>query len=320
MRSQMFIVGAVTALVGCNGQNSDKEVVEKPRVEEVVNVVPGKAISPQDQAKVSSIALKVLGHVSKAQLDIQTKNVDAAKKELAEAGTLLNILKEVLPTVKIIDHLWVANSYLSYVDTTDVQQDVVPILSSIDQIYDLLPEGKAKEHAKQAKNTLTKDKKKGAPKAKEELEAVEEYLDFRETDLSVSYTSMLLKAAQEDLDKDKTKEAADALQAVMDGVIFYDTAVIDPADVAARRIWIATQDFAGKNYKAAKTRLAKAKTALQDVALNGGKTQQEAAKHLISEIDAIDASKAADKTSAVLLALWQDARKLVDQPKIEGKK
>ena len=36
------------------------------------------------------------------------------------------ILKEVLPTVKIIDHIQVAKTNLSYLDTTEVRQDFLP--------------------------------------------------------------------------------------------------------------------------------------------------------------------------------------------------
>ena len=60
--------------------------------------------------------------------------------------------------------------------------------ASLDQLYDVLPEGKAKGHAKQAKEALTKEKEKGM-QAKEALEAVEESLRFREVDLSVSHVS-----------------------------------------------------------------------------------------------------------------------------------
>ena len=40
----------------------------------------------------------------------------------------------------------------------------------------------------------------------------------------------------------------------------------------------------------------------------------------MSKIDAIDVTKAGDKIGAALEALWQDARKLMDQPQIKGKK
>ena len=105
---------------------------------------------------------------------------------MTQAVDLMAILKEILPTVKIIDHIQVAKTKLSYLNTTEVPQDLVTIMSSLDQLYDVLPEGKAKEHAKQAKETLAKEKEKGAAKAKQSLEAVEESLDFSEVDLSVS--------------------------------------------------------------------------------------------------------------------------------------
>ena len=97
------------------------------------------------------------------------------------------------------------------------------------------------------------------------MEAVEEALDFREVDISVSYTGRLVKAAQGDLEKGKTKEAGDALQAVTDGLVFFDASMIDPMDLAVRRIWMAKQSYAGKDNKTAKTRLGMAKTALEEL-------------------------------------------------------
>ena len=321
------MLAALAPMLGCNSQKADdkgskagQKDVSSSGVQEVVDVVPGKAITPKDQARVAGLALKVLGHVSRAGQDIQAKNVDAAKKELTQAGTLLDILKEVLPSVKLVDHIWVANTDLSYIETTEVQQDLVPIMASLDQLYDLLPAGNAKDHAKQAKAALTKEKQKGATKAKAELGAVEEALDFRETDLSVAYTSRFVKEAQADLEKGKTKEASDALKAVAEGVLFVDASVVNPVDVAVRRIWLVTQDYARKDYPAAKARLGKAKQALQEVAQDGDKTLQEAAKQLLTQADTIDVTKAGDKTGAALEALWQNARKLVDPPQVKDKK
>ena len=293
---------------------------QQGQVLETVDLTPGKPISPEDRAKVSSIGLKILGHVSKAQQDIQGKNVDGAKKELTQATTLLAVLKKVLPTINVIDHIWVTKTNLDYVNTTEVQQDLIAIEASIDQLYAVLPAGKAKEHAKQAKGILAKEKQKGASKAKEELEAVEEALDFREVDISVSYTGRLVKAAQGDLEKGKTKEAGDALQAVTDGLVFFDASMIDPMDLAARRIWMAKQAYAGKDYKTAKTRLGMAKTALEDIAKKGSKTVQEDAKALLSKIEAIDVTKAEDKIGAAFEALWQDTRKLVGHPQVADTK
>jgi putative membrane protein len=340
-------------LVGCHtNKATDKEAEpanpyvgqtneSQPRVLETIDWALGKEISTENRARVSSIGLKVLGHVSKAQQDIQAKNVDAAKTEVTQAVKLLDILKKVLPTVKVIDHIWVTKTNLSYINTTEVQQDLVPIIASIDQLYDVLPEGKAKEHAKQAKAILTKEKTKGAPKAKEELEAVEEILDFSEVDLSVSYTSRLVNVAQEDLEKGKTKEANDALKAVSGGVVFFDETVIAPVNVALRGLWMATQDYTcsqvyfqvafhlrglwmatqdytGKDYKAAKTKMGMAKKTLQNIAESSDKTLQEDIKTLIRKIDAIDVTKAGEKTEAALEALWQDARKLFEQPQIKS--
>jgi cytochrome c556 len=320
------MVGVLGFVVGCNrekakGTDPPKTATkDQPQILEKVDLAPGKSITPQDQARLSSIAMKALVHISRAQQEIEAKNVDAAKKDVAQAETLMAILKEVLPTVKIIDHIQVAKTNLSYLDTTEVRQDLVTIMASLDQLYDVLPEGKAKGHAKQAKEALTKEKEKGAAQAKEALEAVEESLDFREVDLSVSHVSRWVTLAGEYLGKGETKEAGEALAVAVDGVMFIDFDVVDPASVAAREIWLATQDWAAKNPKAAKARIEKAKAALREVVSSGSMSQQDQAKHLIGMIDAIDFVKEADQTGKALQELWQGAKKLdTNEPVLKKK-
>ena len=325
MRKQIGIVsmflamaGALGLVIGCNHDNakakeakdSAQKEQSKPRIVENVDMAPGKSITPQDQAKISSIAMKALVHISKAQQEVAAKNVDGAKKDVAQAESLIAILKEILPSVKIIDHIQIAKTNLAYIETTEVQQDLVTIMASVNQLYDVLPEGKAKEHAKQAKEALTKEKEKGVAKAKESLEAVEESLDFSEVDLSVSHVSRWIKLAQEYLDKGDAKEAGEALTAATDGVMFVDFDIVDPASVAAREIWLATQDWAAKSPKATKTRMEKAKTALQEVVGSGSASQQDQAKHLIGMIDAIDVVKGGEQTGKALQELWQAAKTL----------
>ena len=325
MRKQICIVGMFLALagalglvIGCNHDNakvkeardSAQKEQSNPRIVENVDLAPGKSITPQDQAKVSSIAMKALVHISKAQQEVAAKNVDGAKKDVAQAESLIAILKEILPSVKIVDHIQIAKTNLAYIETTEVPQDLVTIMASVNQLYDVLPEGKAKEHAKQAKETLAKEKEKGAAKAKQSLEAVEESLDFSEVDLSVSHVSRWIHSAQEYLDKGDAKEAGEALTAAMDGVMFVNFDIVDPASVAAREIWLATQDWAAKSPKATKTRLEKAKTALQEVVAGGDKGQQDQAKHLIGMINAINVEKAGNETGKALQDLWRDAKKL----------
>ena len=116
--------------------------------------------------------------------------------------------------------------------------------------------------------------------------------------------------AQEYLDKGETKEAGEALAAATDGVMFVDFDVVDPASVAAREIWLATQDWAAKSPKATKTRMDKAKAALQEVVKSGTASQQDQAKHLIGMIDAINVVKGGEQTGKALQDLWQDAKKL----------
>jgi hypothetical protein len=316
------MAGMLGAVIGCDQKaaNSSQQKQSPPQIMENVDLALGKSIAPQDQAKVSSIAMKALVHIAKAQQEIEAKNLDGAKKDVAQAETLLAILKDILPTVKIIDRIEVAKTNLAYLDTTELRQDLVTITASLDSLYDVLPEGKAKEQAKQAKEALTKEKEKGVAKAQEALEAVEESLDFREVDLSVSHVSRWIKLAQQYLDKGQTKDAGDALTAAMDGVMLVDFDVVEPASVAAREIWLATQDWAAKSPKATKARLEKAKASLQEVAKGGSKSQQDQAQHLIGMIDAIDVVKGGDQTGKALQKLWQSARNLdTNEPVLKKK-
>lgn len=323
----LAMAGMLGAVIGCDQKVADKDSAKSPQqkqsppqILENVDLTLGKSIAPQDQAKVASIAMKALVHITKAQQEIEAKNLDGAKKDVAQAETLLAILKDILPTVKIIDRIEVAKTNLAYLDTTELRQDLVTITASLDSLYDVLPEGKAKEQAKQAKEALTKEKEKGVAKAQEALEAVEESLDFREVDLSVSHVSRWIKLAQQYLDKGQTKDAGDALTAAMDGVMLVDFDVVEPASVAAREIWLATQDWAAKSPKATKARLEKAKASLQEVAKGGSKSQQDQAQHLIGMIDAIDVVKGGDQTGKALQKLWQSARNLdTNEPVLKKK-
>jgi hypothetical protein len=96
----------------------------------------------------------------------------------------------------------------------------------------------------------------------------------------------------------------------MDGVMFVDFDIVDPARVAAREIWLATQDWAAKDPKATKTRMEKAKAALQEVVSSGSVSQQDQAKHLIGMIDAIDVVKGGEQAGKAVQDLWQAAKTL----------
>jgi hypothetical protein len=337
MKKQIYIAvivvglaGTLALVTGCNqetakakeAQNAAKAAEVKleaanPRIIEKVEVTAGKPISAEDRSKVSSIALKALDHISKAQQDINAKNVAGAMKDVNQAVSLMAILKEILPSVKVVDSIRVAKTNVSYTDSTDVPQDWVTIMASLNQLYDVLPEGKAKEHAKIAKETVAKaavakgnEKVAAKAQAKESLEAVEESIDFSEVDLSVSQVSHWIDLAQEDLNKGETKPASEALTDATEGVMFVDFDIVDPVSMAAREIWLATQDWAGKSPKTTKTRLDKAKTSLEEVAKTGTKTQQEQAQQLIVKLEAIDTNKAGEPTEKALQALWQSAKTL----------
>jgi hypothetical protein len=314
----IVVSGALGGLAGCDHRRARASTVTesaqtqppKPRVVEQVDTTPGRSISPQDQARVSSIAMRALVHIAWAQQALGVNDIDGAKRDVAQAGVQLAVLKKILPTVILIDHIQVAKTNLAYLNTTEVQQDLVTVMASLDQLCEVLPEGQAKGYARRAKAALETEKEKGAGKVKDALEAVEESLNFREVELSVSQVSRWLGIARKHLDKGQITEAREALTVSVAAVRYIDFEVVDPASVAAREVWLATQSWAVRNVKATKTRLATAKAALLEVVNIGDQSRQDQARRLIRALDALIVADGGDLTAKGLQELWQGARLL----------
>ena len=129
----------VAALVASIGTALVSAPVYAATIQEKVITTPGKTITPQEEAVISSAGVKVLRHIAQARSDIQNKDADAAKAELGQADKLLDIIREALPTTSIKDRIWVAKKHLEYEDTQEVLPDLVPIYSALNEMMDIMP-------------------------------------------------------------------------------------------------------------------------------------------------------------------------------------
>ena len=62
-------------------------------IEEKVTFTPVKPVTLKNESIISSTAIKVLRHIAQARADVHAKDLHKAQKELADAQTLIEIIK-----------------------------------------------------------------------------------------------------------------------------------------------------------------------------------------------------------------------------------
>lgn len=252
-------------------------------IKEDVTVVPGRQITPQDEAVISSAAVKVLRHIAAARGDLhgEKPNIEQALSELDQADKLLDIIQASLPTTKVKDHIWVAKKHLEYENSREVLPDLVPIYSSLDELADRVPTGTAKAHLDQAKKALQQGRK---GKATEQLNQADDALLFVEADLPLSATRKLVTQAKQDLAKGDGKAANETLQTAEDNVVFISVSYQSPLIQARSALWRASQDYRMQDQAKAKSDLDQAVDYLRQAARSGDRITRQAAEKLVSEV------------------------------------
>ena len=166
----------------------------KPGLFQEVSTTPGRAITPADEALLSSSAGKVLRHIGMARDAIRKKEGEQAKQALRQARTLLDIIQANLPSTVVKERIWTADNKHQYENSEEVTPDRVPITASLEAQVDFglvkLPSSKPR-----AKVTGT------------EPEAEDAALYYEETDLPVQATREFIESAQAALDKNRMEEA-----------------------------------------------------------------------------------------------------------------
>lgn len=206
-----------------------------PTLHEDVSVSPGRVITPADEAVISSSASRVLRHIAHARDALGKKDAKAAKQELDQAETLLDIIHNTVPTTLVKSKVWTADNKLKYENTEEEAASIVPIYAKLDERVEFdrvnLPVG-AKSTAKNGSKTDKPADKQ--PTTGEESEASDAALYFEELDLPLNAVRHFVAAAQSDLTNNRLTEASHALRAALDSVDF--TAVLLPAPLLAARV------------------------------------------------------------------------------------
>jgi hypothetical protein len=233
-------------------------VLAEDTIEEQTTVVPGRSITPQDEAWISAIVLKVLSHIADARGKLRgdSPDVDKAKSELEQAEKLLEIIQAALPTTEVKDRIRVAKKHLEYEDTEKVLPD-------------------------QTKQALEKGDK---PKVHEQLAAMDDALMYVEVDLPVKSTRHLVTRTKADLAKGDTKAADQTLVAAEDNVLFVSVSFQSPLANARAALWRAWQndELGQKDYT--KAGLDEAVKYLERAAKSQDAVMRKAAEPLVSEV------------------------------------
>ena len=252
-------------------------------IKEETTVLPGRTVTPRDEARISAVAVKVLRHIADARGKLQGDSPDAdkAKSELEQAEKLLDIIQADLPTTKVKDRVWVAKKHLEYEDTQEVLPDLVPIYAGLDELVSYVPTAKAKGHLDEAKQALEKGDK---PKAQEQLAATDDALLYVEADLPLKSTRHLVDQAKADLAKGGTKAADQALASAEDNVVFVSVSFQSPLVNAKAALWRAWQDYELGEKVYAKADLDEAVRYLERAVKSEDAVVRKAAGDLVSEV------------------------------------
>lgn len=172
------------------------------KIKETLRIEPNKNDTPENRAHLSQMANQAVGKIEAAQTSIEANKLTEAKTQLGEAQTLLENIQKTEPTARVIDTVQTKRKQLQTSQTVAV--DLVPLDGELVEFEKVTPAPKAKDHLKQAKQSL-QDKKR--TEATEHLATVEEHLIYAEADLPVSRTKQDVLGAQTLLNQNKPKEA-----------------------------------------------------------------------------------------------------------------
>ena len=200
------------------------------RLHEDVSVMPGRSISPADEAVLSSSASRVLHHIARARDALRKKDGDQAKQELIQAETLLDIIQHSVPTTMVKNRVWTGDEKLKYESVEEVPASIVPIYATLDERADF--DTVKLRGARQQQNTATKSETKSA--AAGEAEAKDAAIYYEELDLPLKATRHFVAAAQTELARNRFGEADQAMRAALDNVDY--VSVYLPAPLLAARI------------------------------------------------------------------------------------
>ena len=204
---------------------------------------PLTGVTPGEEPTVRRAALAALRDISRARLAIHRDKLANARRELAEAGRLLETVRDDLTTAPVKNFIQIARKHLEYEPAQQVVQDLPPIYSSLEMISGYLPTRKARLHIDRAKDYLERNDKQAADR---ELTRADESLILTEVEFPLNATEKYLENAQGYLAAGNAGRADQALQAAEKVAITLYTGMNAPPFPlfqARNNIWLALRNY-----------------------------------------------------------------------------
>jgi cytochrome c556 len=286
------------------------------RIVDRTEVVPQRSITQADAAALSRAAMKTLDRIGAARTALAHKDAKAARDDLRQADTLLDIIQAGLPTAQVREQIRVAQSKLKYEDTKTIEPDLVPIYSSLDAIEDFAAVPQARAHLDQARARLKTGDKPGAQR---ELDAVDAALLYQEADLPLAATRGFVRAAEGELARGKPQRADAHLKAAEDNVVVYTAFVDEPILSVRANLARAQRNYVAGRLEAAKADLGRAVEQLDRAAQRADASVKkdidalgQDARSLAGRMDT-HAAKDSHAAGRDLSLLWHRTRALADR-------
>lgn len=245
---------------------------QQPRITADIETQPNATLSAQERMAVSFAAGRILVHVDQARDAIAAGNVEAAKRNLEKAMTLVNIVESTLPTYTVTANIQAGG--ITYTDRRKVQPLVVELYDDLDKVAVLDPVIAAKREAA---------KEAGLPPATIEL-----LLQFTQAKLDVAEAKAGLKTAKQALNKGNLQAADQALTLIQTSAVeFSYNATNIPLKEAQSNLLLARNLVQQERYQHARFALMAAADALQRYQSQVGDNRAQQVKALRQEINAL---------------------------------
>ena len=278
-------------------------------IEETVKIVPVRTTSDYTEAKLSKEASIVDLSIANAREDIYKKDVKRAKEALQKALKGINIIDNLRPTKKIINHIEIAKKHLDYESTQEVGQDLIPIAYDINQLTFAMPTQAAQKHLNNAKKAIMHGDKKNA---KKELSAIQRTVSITGLYLPVNETKAYIGRALKYLDLGDLKQADAVLKKADNNLIIISLTGVRPVAKAKKSFYKAMVDYAHGEYVKSKEDLYQSELWLNKATHSSDATTRNEAKKLKKEAEILRShlSKKTTDTEAKLDALWAQSKAL----------
>jgi tetratricopeptide (TPR) repeat protein len=287
----------------------------EPRLHEDVEVTPGRSVTPADEQILSFSAASVLHHIARARDDLRKKDGDAAKQELGQAETLLDIIQSAVPTTMVKSRVWTADDKLKYENSEEIPAVSVPIYANLDARtdFDAVKLGDARSPEKANPNAATRPE--AAPAAARETEAREASLYFEELDLPLNATRHFVSAARTDLSRNRFAEAEQALRAAQGNLDYVSVYLPDPLLAARINLERAENHYGAGRIDDAKADVSRAIAQLGEAEKQADTASQADVKQILGEAQSLNArmDKNEPGLKTAIRGLWRRAAANADR-------